>query len=100
MLVSVVGVTHVAGQAAAAGRFGDIFSLFAVVNVFIGLLNLLPLPPFDGGHLAVLAIERFRRRPVDPRRLIPVSIAVAGFLSLFTFSVGWLDLVKPISLAP
>jgi membrane-associated protease RseP (regulator of RpoE activity) len=97
---SIVGVTHVAGQAAAAGRFGDVFYLFAVVNVFIGLLNLLPLPPFDGGHLAVLAIERLRRRPVDPRRLIPVSIAVAGFLILFTFSVVWLDLVKPISLTP
>ena len=51
-------------------------------------------------YLAVLAIERLRRRPVDPRRLIPVSIAVAGFLILFTFSVVWLDLVKPISLAP
>ena len=97
---SIVGVTHVAGQAAAAGRFGDIFYLFAVVNVFIGLLNLLPLPPFDGGHLAVLVIERIRGRAVDPRRLIPVSVAVAGFLLLFTLSVVWLDLVKPISLAP
>lgn len=97
---SIVGVTHVAGQAAAQGRFGDVFYLFAVVNVFIGLLNLLPLPPFDGGHLAVILIERIRRRPVDMRRLVPISLVVAGFLMLFTLSVVWLDLVKPLSLAP
>ena len=45
-------------------------------------------------------LERLRGRPVDPRRLIPISVAVAGFLLLFTLSVVWLDLVKPISLAP
>ena len=97
---SIVGISRVAGQAAAAGRFGDVAYVFAVVNVFIGLLNLLPLPPFDGGHLAVLAVERLRRRPVDMRRLVPVSVAVAAFLLLFTLSVVWLDLVKPITFAP
>ncbi|MFM7718297.1 MAG: M50 family metallopeptidase [Actinomycetota bacterium] len=97
---SIVGISRVAGQAAAAGRFGDVAYVFGVVNVFIGLLNLLPLPPFDGGHLAVLAVERIRRRPVDMRRLVPVSAAVAAVLVLFTLSVVWLDLVKPITFAP
>jgi membrane-associated protease RseP (regulator of RpoE activity) len=67
------------------------------VNVFVGLLNLLPLPPFDGGHLAVLAIEKIRGRPVDMRKVIPVSAAVAAFFIIFTVAVVYVDLVKPPS---
>ena len=71
--------------------------LFGVVNVFVGLLNLLPLPPFDGGHLTVLAIEKIRGRPVDMRKVIPVSAAVAAFFIVFTVAVVYVDLVKPPS---
>ena len=97
---SVIGVARLAGQTAAAGRFWDNLQLFALVNVFIGLLNLVPLPPFDGGHLAVLAIEKIRGRKVDMRKIVPVSAAVAVFLVVFTISVIYVDLVKPIDLAP
>jgi membrane-associated protease RseP (regulator of RpoE activity) len=92
---SVVGVGRVAGSLASRDRFGDLLLLFGVVNVFVGLLNLLPLPPFDGGHLALLAIERIRGRPVDMRRVVPVSAAVAAFFIIFTVAVVYLDLVKP-----
>jgi membrane-associated protease RseP (regulator of RpoE activity) len=68
--------------------------------VFIGLLNLLPLPPFDGGHLAVLAVERIRGRAVDMRKLVPISAAVAAFFVLFTFAVVYLDIAKPFTLSP
>jgi membrane-associated protease RseP (regulator of RpoE activity) len=68
--------------------------------VFIGLLNLLPLPPFDGGHLAVLAIEKVRGKTIDMRKLVPISAAVAAFFILFTFAVIYLDIAKPINLAP
>lgn len=63
--------------------------------MFVGLLNLLPLPPFDGGHLAVLTIEAIRRRPVDMRKVIPISATVAAFFILFTVAVVYVDLVKP-----
>jgi membrane-associated protease RseP (regulator of RpoE activity) len=69
--------------------------LFGFVNVFVGFLNLLPLPPFDGGHLALLAIEKVRGRPVDMRRVVPVSAAVAAFFILFTIAVVYVDLTKP-----
>src|SRR5215204_1395612 len=85
--VSVVGVGRAVGQTAQNGNFGDILYIFALVNVFIGLINLLPLPPFDGGHLAVLAIEKIRGRPVDMRKVIPVSAAVAAFFIVFTVAV-------------
>ncbi|MGQ0669564.1 MAG: M50 family metallopeptidase [Actinomycetota bacterium] len=95
---SVVGIGRFAGQTAEAGNFGDFLYLFALVNVFIGLLNLLPLPPFDGGHLAVLAIEKVRGRKVDMRKLVPISAVVAMFFILFTLSVVYLDIAKPIDL--
>jgi len=92
---SVVGVGAVAGSIASEGHTGDLLFLFGIVNVFVGFLNLLPLPPFDGGHLAVLAIEKVRGRPVDMRRVVPVSAAVAAFFILFTIAVVYVDLVKP-----
>jgi membrane-associated protease RseP (regulator of RpoE activity) len=92
---SVVGVGRVAGSLASDDRFGDLLFLFGLVNVFVGFLNLLPLPPFDGGHLAILAIEKIRKRPVDLRKVVPVSAAVAAFFIVFTVAVVYVDLVKP-----
>ena len=92
---SVVGVGRVAGSLASDDRFGDLLLLFGLVNVFVGFLNLLPLPPFDGGHLAILAIEKVRGRPVDLRKVIPVSAAVAAFFVVFTVAVVYVDIVKP-----
>jgi membrane-associated protease RseP (regulator of RpoE activity) len=92
---SVVGVGRIAGSIADEGHFGDLLLVFGLVNVFVGLLNLLPLPPFDGGHLAVLAIEKIRGRPVDMRKVVPVSAAVAAFFILFTVAVVYVDIVKP-----
>jgi membrane-associated protease RseP (regulator of RpoE activity) len=93
---SVIGAGRIAGQAAASGNFGDVLLLFATLNVFIGILNLLPLLPFDGGHLAVLVIEKIRGRPIDARKLIPVTAVVATLLILFMVSLVYLDITKPV----
>jgi membrane-associated protease RseP (regulator of RpoE activity) len=97
---SVVGIGRVASQTATSGHAGDLLYVFALVNIFIGFLNLLPLPPFDGGHLAVLAIEKIRGKKVDMRKMVPISVAVAAFFVLFTASIVYLDIVKPINLFP
>jgi membrane-associated protease RseP (regulator of RpoE activity) len=94
--VGVVGVGRVAGQLVQAGLFGAILEMFAFFNVFVGILNILPLPPLDGGHLAVLGFEAVTGRKVNPRSLIPVAAAVAGFLILMTISLLYLDVVSPI----
>jgi membrane-associated protease RseP (regulator of RpoE activity) len=94
---SVVGVGRFAGSLASEGRFGDILFLFAYVNVFVGFLNLLPLPPFDGGHLALLAVEKILGRPLDMRKVVPISAAVAAFLIVFTIAIVYVDIVKPVS---
>lgn len=94
--VGIVGAARVSGQAVAAGQLDVFFFLFAFFNVFVGILNLLPLPPLDGGHLAVLGFESVTGRRVDPRRLIPVTALVVGFLILFTLALTYLDVFAPI----
>ena len=94
--VGVVGAARISGQAIEAGQIEFFFSLFAFFNVFVGILNALPLPPLDGGHLAVLGFETVTRRKVDPRRLAPITAIVAGFLILLTISLFYLDITSPI----
>lgn len=108
--VSLVGAASLAGQVS-GGAIGVILfaGLFAAVNVFIGIFNLLPLPPLDGGHLAVLGIERsvnavrrLRGRPtdytVDPRAVAAVAIPVIAMLLVFMVLLLWLDITDPIRL--
>jgi len=97
---SVVGIGQAVGATGSAGDWGTILFFLGFVTVFIGLVNLVPLPPFDGGHLAVLAIEKVRGRQIDMRRLIPVSAAVMAFFVVFVLATILLDITKPISFSP
>ncbi|HEY7667909.1 MAG TPA: M50 family metallopeptidase [Actinomycetota bacterium] len=97
---SVVGIGQAVGQTGSAGDWGAVLYFLAFVTVFIGLINLLPLPPFDGGHLAVLAIEKVRGKTIDMRKLIPVSAAVMAFFVVFVLATIILDITKPITIAP
>ena len=92
----VVGAARLSGQAVSAGAFDVLFFLFAGFNVFVGLLNLLPLPPLDGGHLAVVGVEKLTKRRVDVRRLLPITALVVAFLLLFFVSLLYLDVVRPL----
>lgn len=95
---SIVGVGDVAGDLAREGNFAGLFFLVAGFNIFIGVANLLPLPPLDGGHLAVLAYERIARRDVDMRRLLPISAMVVSVFVMLFVMLLYLDIVSPISL--
>ena len=79
--------------------------IFATVNIFIGVFNLVPLLPFDGGHVMIALYEklqerRLRRRRyfVDASRLLPLTYAVVAVLGLLFISSLYLDIVNPISL--
>jgi RIP metalloprotease RseP len=93
-----VGVVRVAGDLASQAGFGYLLFLLAGVNVFVGILNLVPLPPFDGGHLAVVAWEKIRGRRVDARKLIPLTMVVVIFLMVWFVSITYLDIFKPIQI--
>ena len=93
------------------GSSGDIFGvlfLLAMLNITLGTLNMLPLPPLDGGHLAVLVIEesvngvrRLRGRApswrLDPSVITPVALAVILFFVVLSVTALYVDIVKPAS---
>ncbi|MCB1424322.1 MAG: RIP metalloprotease RseP [Zhengella sp.] len=87
-----VKIADMAGKAAAKG-FVWVVQLVAMLSVGIGILNLLPIPPLDGGHLMFYAIEAVKGRPVSEAAL--ESVYKAGFLVVLLFMgfVFWNDLV-------
>jgi Predicted membrane-associated Zn-dependent proteases 1 len=97
---SVVGIGQQVGSIGSQGEWAYFFYLFGYVTLFVGLINLIPLPPFDGGHLAVLLIEKVRGRAVDMRKMIPVSAVVLSFFVLFVIATVFLDVWKPIPIQP
>jgi RIP metalloprotease RseP len=97
---SVVGISRQVGAIGQQGDWEVALIVFAYIVIFIGLINLLPLPPFDGGHLAVLAIEKVRGKTVDLKKLVPVSAVVLTFLVFLTLSTLVLDIWKPVPTGP
>jgi membrane-associated protease RseP (regulator of RpoE activity) len=98
--VSPVGLVNYADDAANAGWFAVLSLLFSI-NLFIGIFNMFPLLPFDGGHVAVAIYERIRsiRRPTyhaDYAKLLPVSYAVILLLVFIAGTSLWLDVTKPL----
>lgn len=81
-----VKIANMAGQAAQHG-FEWIVQLIAMLSVGIGLFNLFPLPPLDGGHLVIYAGEAVLRRPV------PVAIQELFFKLGFLVVLGFMAFV-------
>jgi RIP metalloprotease RseP len=90
--VSVIGLVRVA-----TGIELAIF-LMAYVNVFVGVLNVIPLYPLDGGHFAVALYEKVRGRQADVRRLLPIAAAVFIFIVAIGLLGIYFDIVDPIQL--
>jgi membrane-associated protease RseP (regulator of RpoE activity) len=95
---SIVGIGRSAGDLAGERDFAQLFFMIAGFNVFIGMANLLPLPPLDGGHLAVLGFEKLTGRDVDMRRLIPITAMVLTAFGLLFVLVLSADLFNPLKL--
>ncbi len=72
--------------------FVALLQLAAVLSVSIGLLNLMPVPVLDGGHLMFYAVEAIRGRPVGPTAQdIAFRIGFAMVLMLMVFAT-WNDI--------
>jgi membrane-associated protease RseP (regulator of RpoE activity) len=97
-VTSLVGVSRQIGGAGERGDWGLFLGFAAYVTVFIGVVNLIPLPPLDGGHLLLLAWEKVTGRQADYRKLVPVSAAVIVFLSIFAIATVFLDITEPLPL--
>ncbi|MFP5352246.1 MAG: M50 family metallopeptidase [Actinomycetota bacterium] len=96
--LGLVGAGRIAGESVQSGQFLNFVGLIVGFTIFVGLMNLLPLPPLDGGHLAVLAWEKVTGKKVDIRKLIPVAAAVIGFFVILFVAVLYLDLARPVKM--
>ncbi|GHD08984.1 RIP metalloprotease RseP [Tianweitania populi] len=86
-----VKIAEMSGQAAKLG-FQWLIQLAALLSVGIGILNLLPIPPLDGGHLVFYAVEAVQRRPVSERVMEAVyRVGIFAVLCFMGF-VFWNDL--------
>jgi len=96
--ISIYGAGRIAADLAARGRIAMFMEFFANINIFIGLFNLLPLPPLDGGHLLLLGIERLRRKPLGQRALGRVMAVGFALLLLVGVSLLFRDILSPAQL--
>ncbi|MGG7567927.1 RIP metalloprotease RseP [Rhodovulum sp. DZ06] len=84
-------IASMSGEAATAG-FGAILGMIAMISTSIGLMNLLPIPVLDGGHLVFYAIEAVRGKPLPDRAAeAATGFGLALVLALMAF-VTWNDI--------
>jgi RIP metalloprotease RseP len=93
--VSPVGLVKVANQAARHG-LGDVLFLLVLINIFVGIFNLLPLLPLDGGHIAIATYERIRSRKerryhADVMKLMPLTYGVVLILGFIFVTSLFMD---------
>ena len=113
-VVGVVGAAEVTGEEVASNqgwqyKVSFVLLLIASLNIFVGVFNLLPLLPLDGGHIAVIVYERIRawlarlRGRPDPglanmAKLLPVSFGLFMVIMFFSVVLILANIINPVSL--
>ena len=114
-LVGVVGVTRVSGEVFGSSnltgseRWATFLLIIASLNIFVGIFNLLPILPLDGGHMAVAIADEIRAlyarmrgrvRPaaIDVTVLTPVTMVVFVILACLTLLLLVADVINPVTL--
>jgi membrane-associated protease RseP (regulator of RpoE activity) len=101
--LSPVGLARVASQAADNGM-RQVLILLISINIFVGIFNLFPMLPFDGGHVAIATYEAIRsklsgrRYHADITKLLPVTYMVFLMLMFLAVTSLYLDIAKPLNL--
>jgi len=98
---SIVGVVRIAVQSTQAGP-GTLLDILVAVNIFVGILNMVPMLPLDGGYVAVATYERLRSRRgqryrADVNRLTPFVYAFMTVLLVLFACTLYLDVAHPIA---
>jgi membrane-associated protease RseP (regulator of RpoE activity) len=98
---SIVGVVRFAVQSTQSGT-GDLLFVLAAVNIFVGLLNMLPMLPLDGGYVAIATYERLRSRRgvryhADINKMAPFAYAFMCVLLVLFACTLFLDIAHPIA---
>jgi membrane-associated protease RseP (regulator of RpoE activity) len=114
-LVGVVGVARVSGEAVGSDkltpmeRLATFLLIVASLNIFVGIFNLLPILPLDGGHMAVAIADEMRAflarlrgrprpAPIDVTVLTPITMVVFVVLACLTLLLLVADVINPVTL--
>ena len=114
-LVGVVGVARVSGEAVGSDkltpmeRLATFVLIVASLNIFVGIFNLLPILPLDGGHMAITIADEIRAffarlrgrprpAPIDVTVLTPVTMVVFVVLASLTLLLLVADVINPVTL--
>ena len=102
--LSPIGLVRVANDAAKTG-LADVLSLLVLINIFVGIFNMVPLLPLDGGHVAIATYEKIRsllqggkRYYADITKMMPIVYGVFLMLVFLGVSSLYLDIVRPVQL--
>jgi membrane-associated protease RseP (regulator of RpoE activity) len=111
-----VGVARVSAQTASdpklatPEKIATFLVIIASLNIFVGVFNLFPLLPLDGGHMAVALADGIRRQwarirkkalpdPINVERLMPVTIVVFVLLAVLSLLLLAADIFHPINIS-
>jgi membrane-associated protease RseP (regulator of RpoE activity) len=99
-VVSIYGAVRLASD---TEEVADVLAFLFAINIFIGIFNLVPLLPLDGGHVAIATYERIRSRRgrpyhADIAKLMPLTYAVVLLLVLVGVTSLYLDIADPLQL--
>jgi regulator of sigma E protease len=92
-LMGPLGIAEMSGDAAERGWI-SIFSLMAMISLQLGLLNLMPVPVLDGGHIAILAVEGLARRDLSVAIKERILMAGAALIVLLMVTVIYNDIAR------
>lgn len=100
-LLSIYGAVRLGADLFEQGWEGAAFFLITI-NVFVGIFNLIPLLPFDGGHVAIATYERIRstkgrRYFADVAKLLPLTYVVVMFVVVLGITSLYLDVSQPLN---
>jgi len=100
--VSIIGAARFGSEIVGEGAFAFL-AFFASLNIVLGIFNMIPLLPLDGGHVAIATYERIRSRKgrpyhADVMKLMPLAYAVVMVLVVLGAATIFLDIVNPIHL--
>ena len=98
-VMSILGFIQVGSQA----NLGQLLVLLAEINLFVGIVNLFPMLPLDGGHVAIAVYERIRSRKgkryhADVLKLMPVAYVFLAFIVLLGLGALYANIVQPVHL--
>ena len=94
-LAGPVGIYNIVGESAKAGLINIVY-LIGYLCVNVGVINIIPLPAFDGGHILFLIIEKIKGKPVSPKVENTIHAIGMAFLIILMIAISINDIIKLI----